>query len=301
MITYDKHDWTSHLFDLRGSMVREILGRVSVCVVWSAVVVAIDRLAFPLQISPVAHTLVGAALALLLVFRTNSSNDRYWDGRKQWGAITNASRNIARATRAYLANAAPDLSEKIGQGVVAYAFATLHFLRGQGILGAARDHLPQDEADAMLAAPHPPLAVAARLSERLAEARDRGAISDLNLLLIDRHVAELIDALGACERIHKTPLPFVYVVHLRRALILYCFTLPFALDSLYGWWTVPVTLVISYTLFGIEEIGVEIENPFGNDANDLPLEQFCQTIERDVLSLLPPVEPAESPRPSFPS
>jgi putative membrane protein len=172
--------------------------------------------------------------------------------------------------------------------VVAFAYATLHSLRGQNTLGAARERLPDEEAEAVLAAPHTPLAVAAGVSERLAEARDRGAISDFGLGLIDRHVAELIDAVGACERIHKTPLPFVYVVHLRRSLILYCFTLPFALVGLYGWWAVLVTLFVSYTLFGVEEIGVEIENPFGHDANDLPLEQYCETIERDVLSLLGP-------------
>ena len=84
----------------------------------------------------------------------------------------------------------------------------------------------------------------------------------------------------------RTPLPFVYVVHLRRALILYSLTLPMALVNSYGWWTIAVVLVIAYVLFGIEEIGVEIENPFGTDVNDLPLEQFFATIERDLTLLL---------------
>lgn len=288
MIDYDKHNWASHLFDLDGSMVREISGRVALCLAWSTVVVAVDHFGVSLRITSTAHMLVGSALGLLLVFRTNASYDRYWDGRRQWGAITNASRNLARATRAYLRPSAPDLAEQIALAAVAFAHAVMNGLRGSPGLGPTERRLPEAEAESVLSTPHPALAVAARLSERLAEARERGVISDLIVGLIDRHVAELIDALGACERIHKTPLPFVYVVHLRRSLILYCFTLPFALVELYGWGAVLVTLFISYTLFGIEEIGVEIENPFGHDPNDLPLERFCETIERDVLFLLGP-------------
>ncbi len=105
-------------------------------------------------------------------------------------------------------------------------------------------------------------------------------------MALDQNVHLLTDHLGACERIHKTPLPFAYVVHLRRALILFCFTLPFALVRDFGWGTILDTLLVAYVFFGIEEIGVEIENPFGLDDNDLPLERLCATIERDLLALI---------------
>lgn len=101
-----------------------------------------------------------------------------------------------------------------------------------------------------------------------------------------------MDDFGAGERIRNTPLPFVYVVRLRRALILDRFTLPFALVDLYGWWTILVALLASYTFFGIEKIGVEIENPFGYDPNDLPLERFCEIVSRDVLDPAPAPDPA---------
>ena len=91
--------------------------------------------------------------------------------------------------------------------------------------------------------------------------------------------------LGGCERIRKTPLPFAYVVHLRRALVIYCFTLPFALVETFGWVTVLDTLLVAYVFFGIEEIGVEIEGPFGFDDNDLPLEAICETIQHNVYEL----------------
>jgi putative membrane protein len=127
-----------------------------------------------------------------------------------------------------------------------------------------------------------------RLSALLAEARAEGRLSDHLLVALDQNVHLLTDHLGACERIHKTPLPFAYMVHLRRALILFCFTLPFALVGDFGWGTIPDTLLVAYVFFGIEEIGVEIEDPFGVDDNDLPLERLCATIERDLLALIDP-------------
>ena len=298
MIEYDKHDWTAHLYDVEGSMVREIIGRVSLCVLWAAIVVGLHHLT-PLKMggSSTVHSLVGLALGLLLVFRTNASYDRFWEGRRQWGAIINESRNLARGTRAYLAPAAPDLAEPILLWTAAFASAALTGLRQVAPdLGPSRARLPARDVEAALAAPHVPLDIAVRISARLAEARARGVLSDILLSLLDANVRRLIDALGACERIKNTPLPFVYVVHIRRSLILYCFTLPFALVSLYGWWSILVALLISYMFFGIEEIGVEIENPFGHDINDLPLEQFCRTIERDVLSTVGPGPSSEGDR-----
>jgi putative membrane protein len=290
MIEYDKHAWGRHLVEVRGSMVREIVGRVAACVAWSAVVVAYHRSVGHVDITATPHTLVGAALGLLLVFRTNASYDRFWDGRRQWGAIINDSRNIARASRAYLGGE-PALRERIVLWTVAFAHAAMNSLRGEAGLGAVADRLPRAEVEGVLAAPHAPLAVAVRISETLAEARARGAISDIVLVALDNMVRSLIDEMGACERIHRTPLPFVYVAHLRRALFVYCFTLPFAMVGQYGWWTVVVTLLVAYTFFGIEEIGVEIEDPFGRDENDLPLERFCETIERNLLPLVEDARP----------
>lgn len=294
MIDYNPHDWKSHLFDVEGSMVREITGRLTMCLLWTTAVVAYVELSGRhLEFSPTVHTLVGVALGLLLVFRTNASYDRYWEGRKMWGSIINESRNLGRAARVYLMPAAPDVAQRVAVWTAAFARASMHSLREETGLGPAVEHLPTDEAHAALGAPHVPLHAATRITEALVEARDRGAISDYVLMQVDRNVQLMVDYLGACERIVRTPLPFVYVVHVRRALFLYCYTLPFVLVGMYRWWTILVVLLAAYTFLGIEEIGVEIENPFGRDANDLPLERYCETVERDVLGVLemPPMAP----------
>lgn len=284
MINYDPHKWLDHFFDIRGSMVREILGRVALCVIWSAGVVAAYKYGVKLAIPSTMHTLVGLALGLLLVFRTNASYDRYWEGRRLWGGIVNESRNLVRAASQFLQQDAL-LLRRLGFWTAAFPYATMHHLRGKQDLGEAAVDLPPAEVKAVIDAEHPPMAVAVRMSECLAEARRRGYLSEYAQLMIDQNVQQLVDFLGGCERIRKTPLPFAYVVHLRRALVIYCFTLPFALVDTFGWTTILDTLVISYVYFGIEEIGVEIEGPFGFDDNDLPLEQICDTIRHNVLAL----------------
>lgn len=289
MIDYDPHRWLSHLFDIRGSMVREILGRVLTCVAWSVAVVAFAKYVTDVVvITTTIHGLVGVALGLLLVFRTNVSYERYWEGRRMWGNIINASRDLGRGASVHLAGD-PARRDAVVLWTIAFAHAAMVGLRGGSGLGPAGDELPEGRVRGVLEARHVPMAVAARIGEELASARDEGLISDVILAHLDLSVRQLTDSLGSCERIKKTPMPFAYVVHLRRALILYCFTLPFGLVKDFGWGTVLDTLLISYVFFGVEEIGVEIENPFGHDDNDLPLERLCGTIELDLRG---PVRPS---------
>jgi ion channel-forming bestrophin family protein len=285
MIDYDAHRWWPHLLDVKGSMVREIVPSVTVCVLWSAGVVWFDKNYYHVGIPATVHSLVGLALGLLLVFRTNASYDRFWEARKLWGGIVNETRNLARASSVLLREA-PDLHRSVVRWTAVLPYATMHLLRGKRGLGPVAESLPEDERQAMMKAQHVPLAVATRISRDLDEARRRGLITDYQQMTLDQNVQLFVDYIGACERIHKTPLPFAYVVHLRRALILYCFSLPFALIDTFHWATLGLVFVLAYTFFGIEEIGVEIEDPFGEDDNDLPLEKMCATIKGNLLAFI---------------
>jgi putative membrane protein len=294
MIRYDPRDWLGHLFTVRGSVIREIIGRVLICGVWSAGVVVVHRIAsrsgHSVAIPETGHTLVGVALGLLLVLRTNASYDRYWEGRKQWGAMVNASRNLARSASVYLA-VAPELVGALLCWTAGFARATMHHLRGSSAICSLIGDLPPDEIEAVMSEGRLPLAISRRMTAVIAAGRERNLISDIQQATLDQNVQILVDVFGACERIHNTPMPFGYVVHLRRALILYCLTLPFALVGRFDWATVPAVLLIAYNLFGIEEIGVEIEDPFGYQHNDLPLDDICSTIDDDlrgVMGTLPP-------------
>src|SRR3954467_4515549 len=184
MIPYEKRRWASHLLDIKGSMLLEILGRVLACVLWAAVVVSTHHLYAELAVSPTVHTLVGAALALLLVFRTNASYDRFWEGRRHWGSIINESRNLGRSALSYVQKGAPDLALRMGLWTMAFAHAVANRLRDGDGLGPAGDLLPADETRAALAAGNTPLAAATRITEALVQARDRGVIGDFVMTTI---------------------------------------------------------------------------------------------------------------------
>lgn len=333
MIQYDPHHWRSHLFDIRGSMLREIFARVTICVVWSILVVSWDYAGKPaiddsgagwasypmlssnqldeatarirdmywppttnpfvnwarqyrIRIPMHGHTLIGVALGLLLVFRTNASYDRFWEGRRQWGGIVNDSRNIARLSTTLLKEDR-DLLDRVLVWTIAWPWSLKHRLRGKKSIDAIASELTSPEVIEVETAQHVPLAVSRKMTELIDTAKRRGIISDIQQIMLDGGVQRLIDALGACERIHNTPLPFAYMVHLRRALIVYLVTLPMALVSDFGWATAPAVLLIAYILLGVEEIGVEIEDPFGDDENDLPLKSLCETIENNLQALRP--------------
>ncbi len=284
MITYDPHKWLDHFFDIRGSLVREISVRVGLCVLWSAGVVAFHKHVFPVGMPSTLHTLMGVAMGMLLVFRTSSSYERFWEGRKLWGGIVNETRNLIRGACVHLGSDR-ELLALLTRWTSAFPWASMNALRGVDGLGPQAHELPKDQAKEALDAQHTPLAVATRMSECLRAARDKGLISDIVLTTLDANIQQLIDYLGGCERIRKTPMPFAYAVHLRRALVIYCFSLPFALVETFGWTTVIDVLLLAYTFFGIEEIGVEIEGPFGHDDNDLPLEDICETIHKNLYAL----------------
>lgn len=285
MIQYDPHRWLDHLFDSRGSLVREIGVRVGLCVLWTVGVVLFHYHVRPVGGSLQLHSLVGVALGLLLVFRTNASYDRYWEGRKLWGGIVNETRNLVRGACVHLAGDA-ELLRSVTRWSALFPWTVMSRLRGALELGPTGDGLPPGELEALATAQHAPLLVAVRLTACLQAARQKGLITDIVQMSLDQNIQQLVDYVGGCERIHNTPLPFAYVVHLRRALMLYCYTLPFALIESFGWFTVFGVFCVAYTFYGIEEIGVEIEGPFGEDANDLPMREICENIGRNLEGLI---------------
>jgi ion channel-forming bestrophin family protein len=203
------------------------------------------------------------------------------------GGMVNECRNLARQGGVYL-QGCEDLRRELILWTASFPYASMSVLRNLRSMAPSSNQLPAEQVQQVLQSQHLPLAVAGQMTRVLRSARDRQVISDYVLGQLDHNINLLVDYIGACERIHRTPLPFAYMVHLRRALILYCFTLPFALVGDLHWWTVAGTFLLAFVFFGIEEIGVEIEDPFGQDENDLPLERFCQTIEGNLLAVLDP-------------
>lgn len=285
MIDYDPHTWRTTFFAVRGSRLKVISFRSMIVTLGAVLVTALHVFVEPVSFSnaSIVHSMVGTALGLLLVFRTNQSYDRWWEGRRLWGAMVNTCRNLARSTSVHLASE-PARLRRVLKLTQAFPEATTCVLRRQSWTPTG---LEADDAAAITLHNHLPTAICQRITFHLEAHRRAGLMADIVFTSIDQNAHQLVDIVGACERIHKTPLPFAYVVHLRRALVLYCATLPLALVSSFGWATVPIVFGVTYVLLGIEEIGVEIEDPFEGDENDLPLERITEGIQNAVSSYLP--------------
>jgi ion channel-forming bestrophin family protein len=288
MIEYDARQWRRQILAFRGSVSPKILVRLTLLTLWAIGVMWAHRYFRALEVPPTGHALIGVALGLLLVFRTNASYDRYWEGRKAWERMASDCRNLARTVSTLLGDDRAFL-EPILNWTVAFPYACMHQLRGERSLGPVAARLPAPQVAEVLAHEHVPMAIATRISRLVAQKRvGGGTFPERAVILVESHVRSLVDNMGVCERIQDSPMPFAYVVHLRRALMLFLLTLPFALVNPFGWATVIYTALISYVLLGIDEIGVEIENPFGTDHNDLPLDALCAEIDRNLTAVLNP-------------
>jgi putative membrane protein len=170
--------------------------------------------------------------------------------------------------------------------LVAFAVATKLHLRQQPVNQELEQLLPSSKFFKLKQMNNPPLEVAFWIGDYLQQQYQRDRLHIHQLIAMQELLNGMVDSLGGCERILKTPIPLAYMIHLRQLLLLYCLTLPFQFVSDLGWWTSLVVVLISFTLFGIEEIAVEIENPFGQDANDLPLDAICETMLRNVEDLM---------------
>lgn len=286
MVRYDPHLWRKTFFAVRGSMMKPIALRSLAVTAGAAVLTAVNAFVQPIALANAGgvHAIVATALGLLLVFRTNASYDRWWEGRKLWGAIVNTCRNAARQAVVHLADT-PERLDAVLRLVRAFPPATTHLLRSEPWADPAL--FTAADSGRALASAHPPLAICTALSEHYRRAHREGQVSDIVFTALDADAHLLVDHVGACERILRTPIPFAYVVHLRRALVIYCVSLPLALVSALGWWNLLAVFLVSYILFGIEEIGVEIEDPFGDDDNDLPLEAISEAIDGNVRAFGP--------------
>ncbi|MBW4672372.1 MAG: hypothetical protein KME60_34380 [Cyanomargarita calcarea GSE-NOS-MK-12-04C] len=285
--------WFKTAFQIKGSVLVAIYPRVIFCGIFGVFISVLYYFKLPVSQPILASVIPSIVLGLLLVFRTNTAYDRFWEGRKSWGSMVNNVRNLARQIWVSVDEITPeDKKDKISAlySLVAFAVTTKLHLRGETVNGELEGLISPSRLIKLQTMNHPPLEVAFWIGDYLQHQYNRDCLNTYQLISIQELLNHLVDNLGACERILKTPMPLAYAIHLKQLLLLYCILLPFQLVESLGWFTGVITSLISFTLFGIEAIGLEIENPFGYDANDLPLDKICHTMKRnidDLISLTP--------------
>jgi len=293
VIVKEKISWMRLLFSFRGSSFVETWPRIlTVTVV--AIVVTYVELYYNIQkytLTTTPFALIGVAVGIFLGFRNNASYDKFWEGRKLWGALVNTTRSLTRQT-CHMIDSRQD-SEEVQRfravfvkRIIAFVHALRCHLRDQDPSDEIKKFLPAEDFDQMAAAKHRPLAILQQLGRDLAIARKRRWLGGFNYPFMEQQLNEFSNILGACERIKNTPIPFSYSVLIHRIVASYCLFLPFGLVETTGVLTPVVVLMISYAFFELDAIGDEIENPFGTHPNDLPLAAISRNIEINLLELI---------------
>ena len=295
MIVHPKSSWLRTLVMMRGSAITRIWPRLLAVTLVATLVTYLHETYGLLHtdLTTTPFSLIGLALGIFLGFRNNTSYDRFWEGRKLWGRVVNASRSLTREILTLIGPPLPDdrpLAEGEAEEIaafhresvyrlIAYVHSLRLHLRGQDRIRELDAFLDDDEIARLIPEHNRPIALLQTMGERFRDAWARGWIHPLHLQVLENSLTELAGVQGGCERIKATPIPFSYNILLHRIVFFYCFTLPFGLvNAVHGFSPVVVALV-SYAFFGLDAVGDEIEDPFGEDANDLPLNAITRMIE----------------------
>lgn len=286
MITYNPKDWLTLIVKFHKSdTFRTLLPSIFFIGLYAAGVVYVETHYLNLDIKnpTVMHSILGFVLSMLLVFRTNTAYDRWWEGRRIWGSVMNNSRNLALKLSSMVSNHAD--REELKHLIVNYVFSFKNHLR---------DVYKQDEFISthqmtianFSEAKHKPNFIMKALYNKIQHLYSEKSITGDHLLILNEELKSYSDNCGACERIKNTPIPYSYSIFLKKMIFLYIMSMPLFFGSEYGYTTVPITMIVLYVFASIELIAEEIEDPFGEDDNDLPIDDICQRIKNNLNEIL---------------
>ena len=292
MISYNPKDWVKFIFNIhKADTLRKLFPLLVIIGLYSWLVGYLVTEYFHLPDSSnlksvsLLHTLLGFAISMLLVFRTNTAYDRWWEGRRQWGALVNSSRNMAIKLNSILAH--DDLKNRSFFVHLIPRFAM-----------ELKSHLQKEETRFLLdEKPHPeipdfdrskhvPNQVAGLMMSRINLLYQQQKITGDQLILLNTEIVSFLDVCGACERIKNTPIPYSYSAFIKKFIFVYVITLPIGYVFNLGYLVIPIVILVFYVLASLELIAEEIEDPFGKDANDLPMQRISENIEKNVTEIL---------------
>ncbi|WP_118975553.1 bestrophin family protein [Taibaiella koreensis] len=230
---------------------------------------------------PVMHTLLGFAISMLLVFRTNTAYDRWWEGRKLWGALVNNSRNLALKLNVMLDTEDKNARNFFRETIPLYASVLKDHLQSE-VTRMALDETDHPELDSIDTRKHVPNQVAGLMMQRINTLYKQDKLSGDQLITLNGELSSFTDICGACERIKNTPIPYSYSSFIKKFIFIYVMTLPFGYVVLLGYYVAPIVTFVFYVLASLELVAEEIEDPFGFDPNDLPMDKMASNIKKHV-------------------
>jgi len=292
MISYNPKDWILFIFRFhKADTVRKLFPLILVICLYSWLIVFLENNCFRLVDMNYAknvtmlHSLLGFAISMLLVFRTNTAYDRWWEGRKLWGSLVNNSRNLAIKLNSFLDHDDAKNRTFFLHLISRFPLALQLHLQSE-ITRLELDENPHPEIPNFDHTKHVPNQVAGLIMSRINLLLREKKISGEQLLFLNEELRSFLEICGACERIKNTPIPYSYSSFIKKFIFFYIITLPIGLVASLGFITIPVVAFIFYVLASLEIIAEEIEDPFGKDSNDLPMDRLCETIKRNTIEIL---------------
>lgn len=291
MIVRQKPNAFKILFTLRGSVIPHIYPQVLFITLLSAIISAVQHW-IPSSFSTYGaapFTLLGIALSLFLGFRNNATYQRWWEARGLWGQLVFDSRSLTRQVLSFIddeSEVGRDTQQSIIRLNIAFVHALRHRLRNTSPWQDVERFVEPEYHSRMHQARNLPEYLLRLMGKKLGYSRCQSLSSDLMIQNMDNTLSSLTIVLAACERIHTTPLPFAYILLVHRTTYLFCFMLPFGLANSLGWVTPLMCAVIAYTFFGLDALSEEITDPFGTEANNLPLTALSRIIEINLLEAM---------------
>lgn len=285
------------LLSWRGTILPKVLPPLGVVMLVSTIIAGIEHnqiFHFP-ELPLIAFTLIGLVLSIFLGFKNTACYDRWWEARKLWGVLIATARHLDRDCR-ILSNAR---RERAIKQVIVFANILRDRLRQQTQNPIElKETIGMNDAQLHLLMQHQnaPQYALSLIQWEFMQALKEGEISDICYVELNRHVHELSLVHTGCDRIATTPIPFAYSVLLNRTVYCFCFFLPFSLGPELGLLFTPLVVgLLAYTFLGLDALSTELEEPFGTQSNDLPLDSLVRTIEIDLLSGLgkptpPPIQ-----------
>ncbi len=283
MKAYNPKDWFTLIFNFhRSDSFRLLLpGSIGLAILSSTLCYFHFEEYIKLRSTMAMHSLLGFVISLLLVFRTNTAYDRWWEGRRLWGDLVNNSRNLMLKITAFLPEKEKERKKIFAILISNFAFALKEHLRG----GYKEEELHECASlsfNELRAVKHIPNRISLQIYKEADQLVKEGIITEERLLSISDELRSFTNITGACERIRKTPIPYSYSAFIKRIIFIYIVTLPLGLIADLKWATVPIVLFVFYAFAGLELLAEEIEDPFGLERNDLPTEELATTIKKNV-------------------
>ncbi|MCF2505815.1 hypothetical protein L0663_20635 [Dyadobacter sp. CY107] len=292
MIDYNPKEWFRYIFYFqKGDTVRKLTPLILTIAVYSTAVAYLLLIHFKLKENTdlknisLMHSLLGFVISMLLVFRTNTAYDRWWEGRKQWGSLMNSSRNLAMKLGALLGKEREVERTFFMKMIPNYAFALKNHLRS-GYRPAEFEDSELYPKTLLNVHDHIPNQIAAAIFSKVFELQKNGTLLPEHMIVLNHELESFTNICGACERIKNTPIPLSYSSFIKKFIFIYCLTLPIGYVFSLHFLVVPFVMFVFYILASLEVIAEEIEDPFGEDSNDLPMERICHGIQTSARALL---------------